>query len=86
MKTPSKERGCDGKTNIGSSYDRAAEMLAHRHGKRYGVYRCPHCGGHHLTTKLEKSGEYAPLLYVTSNPSHHAVPRFGGDSVDGVVQ
>ena len=22
----------------------------------------------------------------TSNPSHHAEPRFGGDSVDGVVQ
>ena len=68
LKSPSKERGCDGKANIGSSYERAAEMLAHKHGKRYGVYRCPHCGGHHLTTKLEKRGEYAPLLYVTFNP------------------
>ena len=69
MKTPSKERGCDGKANIGSSYERTAEMLAHKHSKRYGVYGCPHCGGHHLTTKLYKRGEYAPLLYVTFNPT-----------------
>ena len=71
MKSPSKERGCDGKANIGSSYERAAEILAHKHGKRYGVYRCPHCGGHHLTTKLDKRGEYAPLLYVTSKSEVH---------------
>jgi len=65
MKEPSKERGCDGKMIVGSSYESEAEKLALKHGKQYGVYNCPHCHRMHLTTKLEKSGQYAPLLYVT---------------------
>jgi hypothetical protein len=62
---PSQERGCAGKANLGRSYQRQAARLAAKHGKRYGVYACPHCGGTHLTTKLENAGLYAPLLYVT---------------------
>lgn len=64
-RTPSIERGCDGKANLGRNYTRAAERLANKHGKTYGVYRCPHCNGAHLTTKLENADEYEPLLYVT---------------------
>jgi hypothetical protein len=41
-------------------------MLASKHGKKYGAYRCHHCGGHHLTTKLENRKDYAPLVYVTN--------------------
>jgi len=67
MKECSKERGCQGKTNLGASYERYAEMLALKHGKIYGVYYCPHCGGTHVTTKLHKHGDYPSLLYVTSN-------------------
>lgn len=64
---PSAERGCARKVNLGRDYERHAERLSQRHGKRYGVYRCPHCQGTHLTTKLENAGFYAePLLYVTS--------------------
>ena len=66
---PSKERGCDGKTDFGSHYESAARSLSKRHCKRYGVYRCPHCQGTHLTTKLEKADQYAPLLYVTPEPT-----------------
>ncbi len=62
---PSAERGCAGKTNLGRRYQQAADRLAAKHGKRYGVYRCPHCEGTHLTTKLGKVDLYAPLLYVT---------------------
>lgn len=65
----SKERGCDGKVNAGSNLAVAiqwAEKLKTKYGKDYGVYKCPHCGGHHLTTKLYKKDEYRELLYITS--------------------
>ena len=71
MTQPSKERGCDGKTNLGSKYAEYAERLAAKHGKVYGVYRCPHCGGHHLTTKLHKKDEYRELVYST----HSEIPN-----------
>lgn len=62
---PSKARGCDGKANLGENYREQAEKFAERHGKIYGVYRCPHCEGTHMTTRLEKREDYTPLLYVT---------------------
>jgi hypothetical protein len=62
---PSPERGCTGKANLGRRYEQAADHLAAKHGKCYGVYRCPHCGGAHLTTKLENAELYEPLLYLT---------------------
>ena len=65
LREPSKDRGCDGKANLGRGYVRQADRLAAKHGKRYGVYRCPHCGGTHLTTKLHNAGRYAPLLHDT---------------------
>jgi hypothetical protein len=68
-RTPSRERGCHGKANLGRDYRRSADRLAIRHGKRYGVYQCPHCSGTHLTTKLDKADQYAPLLYVTAAPT-----------------
>jgi hypothetical protein len=72
---PSLERGCDGKANLGRSYRKSADRLAAKHGKTYGVYLCPHCGGTHLTTKLEKAGAYAvPLLYITQE-NHGQLPR-----------
>ena len=61
----SKDRGCDGKANLGRTYAKQADKMARRHGKAYGVYRCPHCGGTHLTTKLANACRYAALLYVT---------------------
>jgi len=70
MKECSKERGCQGKTNLGSNFANAvnyAEKLTFNHGKSYGIYICPHCGGHLLTTKLHKKDECRELLYVTSN-------------------
>lgn len=63
---PSIERGCEGKANLGRGFRKSADRLAKRHGKRFGVYFCPHCKGHHLTTKLENAGFYSrSLLYVT---------------------
>lgn len=70
VRIPSVERGCDGKANLGRHYARQADRLSQKHGKQYGVYRCPHCGGTHLTTKLENAGRYAPLLHVTANKQH----------------
>ena len=62
---PSVERGCKGKANLGRKYVKQAERMSAKHGKRYGVYRCPHCRGAHLTTKIENAEQYfAPLLYV----------------------
>lgn len=69
MKIPSEERGCVGKINLGRSYVKQADRLSRKHGKKYGVYRCPHCGGTHLTTKLEKSDQYAELLHITEEVS-----------------
>jgi len=65
VRLPSVERGCDGKTNLGRSYAKQADRLAAKHGKKYGVYRCPHCSGTHLTTKLEKSDQYADFLHIS---------------------
>ena len=67
VRIPSCERGCAGKTNLGRNYVRQADRLAAKHGKQYGVYLCPHCGGTHLTTRFENAGRYAPLLHVTAN-------------------
>lgn len=66
-KQPSKERGCNGKANLGKDYKKSADKLALKHDKQYGVYKCPHCNGTHVTTKLENSHLYADFLYVTSN-------------------
>ena len=72
---PSYERGCQGKADLGRSFVRQSERISRKRNKRYGVYRCPHCGGTHLTTKLEKRGQYPPLLHITTTPTkgnkHH---------------
>lgn len=66
MKQPSKERGCDGKAGINKiDAIQWSERLKTKFGKDYGVYLCPHCGRHHLTTTLQNRDNYAPLLYVT---------------------
>tara|TARA_B110000879_G_C11169248_1_gene512737 strand:+ start:1459 stop:1659 length:201 start_codon:yes stop_codon:yes gene_type:complete len=63
---PTKARGCTGKINLGRRYRRQVDKLSLKHGHRLGVYQCPHCSGHHTTTKLEVNGQYAKkLLYVT---------------------
>jgi ribosomal protein L32 len=67
VKLPSEERGCNGKIDLGRSYQKAADRLAAKHKKQYGVYSCPYCGGTHLTTKLAKADEYRPLLYITNS-------------------
>jgi hypothetical protein len=64
-KQPSFERGCQGKANLGRNFVRQANRIARKRSKRYGVYRCPHCDGAHLTTKLDRQDQYAPLLHVT---------------------
>jgi hypothetical protein len=66
---PSLERGCQGKSNLGRLYFEQADRLALKHKKQFGVYRCPHCGGTHLTTKLENRDNYAPLLHITTDPN-----------------
>ena len=65
MNKPSKERGCEGKTNLGRSYMKQADAFNFKHNKQYGVYRCPHCDGTHLTTKLGNTDQYEELLYMT---------------------
>jgi rubrerythrin len=67
MKQPSLERVCAGKTNLGRRYAEYAERLKTEYGKDYGVYRCPYCGGTHLTTKLINQENYEPLLYSTAS-------------------
>lgn len=65
-KQPSLERGCLGKANLGRNFVRQADRISRKRNKRYGVYRCPHCGGAHLTTKLDKQDQYMfPLLHIT---------------------
>jgi len=66
MKTPSLERGCIGKSNLGRSYKIQADRLSEKHGKKFGVYQCVHCLGFHVTTKIENKDLYAPLLYITT--------------------
>ena len=76
MKECSKERGCQGKANLGSNFAQAvhyAEKLTLKHGKSYGIYICPHCGGHHLTTKLHKKDEYRELVHCTSNAKNEGL-------------
>ncbi len=68
---PSFERGCLGKINLGRRYVKQANLFARRFDTQYGVYRCPHCGGTHLTTKLGKRYIYSePLLYITPEPTN----------------
>lgn len=68
MKECSEERGCHGKARLGfAEATDYADKLKGKHGKDYGVYRCPHCDYLHLTTKLHKKDEYRELLYITSN-------------------
>ena len=63
---PSVERGCAGKANLGRDYVKNANRLSRKHGKMYGVYRCPHCGGTHLTTKIDMAASYFyPLIHIT---------------------
>jgi len=69
---PSKERGCQGKTKLGRRYKHEADKLSAKWKKRYGVYRCPHCGDAHLTTKFRKSAEYqTEMLYTTPESILH---------------
>ncbi len=65
---PSKERGCDGKANLGREYVKQSSRLSRKHDKSYGVYRCPHCGGTHLTTKLDIAAKYFDSLLYISHP------------------
>lgn len=67
LRIPSVERGCRGKANLGRQYQKQADRLSRKHGKVYGVYRCPHCGGAHVTTKLSNAADYSELLYTTQN-------------------
>ena len=64
LRIPSKDRGCEGKLQLGEKYRPQADRMSRKHGKAFGVYRCPHCGGTHLTTKIDKADEYEPLLYI----------------------
>jgi hypothetical protein len=65
---PSPERGCHGKIRLGSTgYKGSADRMARKHGKRYGMYRSPHCGSTHLTNHIEVAERYfEPPLYVTA--------------------
>ena len=46
-----------------SSYEKEAQKMSEKHQKWAGVYLCPHCDKHHLTTKIEKIEEYNHLVY-----------------------
>ena len=73
---PSLERGCIDKANLGRNYRKSSERLSRKHGKVYGVYRCPHCGGTHTTTKIEVASKYfAPLLYITGFTGCNTCPN-----------
>ena len=73
VRLPSFTRGCERKANLGRNYEKQAEKMKAKHGKEYGVYDCPYCGGTHLTTKLEKRHEYPPLIYQTNSQRCHGV-------------
>ena len=75
MKQPSKERGCTNKANLGSKYIKQADKLSIKHNKSYGVYRCPHCNGTHLTTKLGNAARYKELLYRTGRVESMTIRR-----------
>jgi hypothetical protein len=83
VRLPSFARGCNGKTNLGRSHAKQADKLASKHGKKYGVYRCPHCGGTHLTTKLEKSESYAPLIHISEPNVQELAPPPRGSAETG---
>lgn len=70
---PSREHGCTGKANLGSNYEKQAEQFAAKYGKTYGVYRCPHCQGTHLTTHPSIAAKYfEALIYTTKTYGLHA--------------
>jgi hypothetical protein len=75
---PSKERGCDGKMKITSDYTRGTEkalQMSIKHGKQFGMYLCPHCDHHHLTTKLDNAKKYTtPLVYITPTKTMSHTP------------
>lgn len=63
---PHQDRACGFKIKLGRHYAKNADRMAKKHGKQYGVYLCPYCQSHHLTTKIEVAEKYFPaLLYVT---------------------
>ena len=65
MKEPSRERGCDGKINLGRRYVKQSNKMSAKHDKPYVVYRCPHCNGTHLSTKVENVKRYHEVLYLS---------------------
>ena len=80
VRLPSFTRGCERKANLGRNYEKQAEKMKAKHGKEYGVYDCPYCGGTHLTTKLEKRHEYPPLIYQTNDQEHRQDTRANENS------
>jgi hypothetical protein len=53
---------------ITSDYTRGTEkalQMSIKHGKQFGMYLCPHCDHHHLTTKLDNAKKYEELVYIT---------------------
>jgi hypothetical protein len=52
--------------SLSESPHRKAQELAKKHGKDFGVYRCPHCDCYHLTSKLDKQDQYSQLEYQTN--------------------
>lgn len=68
-KLPSKERGCDFKIDLGRNFAKEADKLSRKWKKKYAVYRCPHCGKTHLTTKTRNPDKYdTEILHITPNP------------------
>lgn len=66
MKKPSEERGCLGKATLSSAnYKEQADKLAKIHNKQFICYKCPHCEGVHLTTKIQNASKYDPPLHLT---------------------
>lgn len=63
---PSVENGCIKKVNHGEHFKKSADKLSRKYGISYGVYRCPHCGGTHLTSKFNKLNKYyEPFIHVS---------------------
>ena len=61
MNAPSEERGCLRKANLGRNFKEQADKFARIYAKQFIVYQCPHCGGRHMTSKIDKAG----YLYKT---------------------
>ena len=68
VRLPSESRGCEGKMRMSlkESPHLKAQELAKKYNKDFGVYLCLYCDKYHLTSKLEKQREYAPLEYQTN--------------------